>query len=62
MKWFGPKECSVMYYSLIFGFIAVVTATLGFVGPAGITATVMKICFGVSFLLLTISLGRGSKT
>jgi len=51
----------MMYYSAFFAVIAFVTGTLGFIGPGGTTALVMRLCFAGSFLLLAFSLGRRQK-
>jgi uncharacterized membrane protein YtjA (UPF0391 family) len=51
----------MLYYSFIFAVVGFVTGTLAFIGPGRATASVMKLCFAASFLLLTISLGRRQK-
>jgi hypothetical protein len=48
----------MLYYSGFLAAVAVIMGTLGSVGSSGTTAFVMRLCFAVSFLLFTISLGR----
>jgi len=48
----------MLYYSGFLASVAVITGTLGSVGSSGATADIMRLCFLLSFLLFTISLGR----
>ena len=51
----------MLYYSGFLAAVAVITGTLGSVGSNGTTANIMRLCFLLSFLLFTISLGRQKK-
>jgi uncharacterized membrane protein YtjA (UPF0391 family) len=51
----------MLYYSGFLAAVAVIMGTLGSVGSSGTTAFIMRLCFIVSFLLFTISLGRQKK-
>jgi uncharacterized membrane protein YtjA (UPF0391 family) len=51
----------MLYYSGFLAAVAVIMGTLGSVGSSGTTAFIMRLCFIVSFLLLTISLGRHTR-
>ena len=51
----------MLYYSGFLIAVAVIAGTLGSVGSSGTTADIMRLCFLVSFLLFSISLGRQKK-
>jgi uncharacterized membrane protein YtjA (UPF0391 family) len=51
----------MLYYSGFLLAVAFITGTLGFVGPGGTPALVMKICSAVLILLFAISLARRKK-
>lgn len=51
----------MLYYSGLLAAVAVITGTVGSVGSSGTTSDMMRLCFVVSFLLFTISLGRQKK-
>ena len=51
----------MLYYSGFLLAVAFITGTLGFVGPGGTPALVMKICCAVSIVLFAISLARRKK-
>ena len=51
----------MLYYSGFLLAVAFIMGTLGFVGPGGTPALVMKICCAVSIVLFAISLARRKK-